>query len=196
MSLFPPPAPPPTDELSGGAIVGLVFAGIGALVISFGACYLVKDSGACDFDCCDSGSRETARDRAAAKLCPGLVSTMDALYPEQVGKLSLAFDEQAKKGAGREPGKIYDSMYLLNALHANLYGDGASEFGRRPNVSWTVERSALFFRRADIKGQGAIDFEDYKALFLRCRLEGEVAVATFTEDELRAEGSMFKMGLE
>lgn len=76
---------------------------------------------------------------------------------------------------------------LLRALHRNLYGDGSSQFGRRPNISWTQERGALFFRRADCKDQGALDFDDYCAIFVRCRLEGEVATATFTDEEFEGE---------
>ena len=179
--------------MSTGAIVGLAFAGVGAAVIAFGACYIVRD--VCE-DWNSKQSRQRALNREATYLCPGEVTSVETLTPQQIMVLRNTFDERANDSfelSGKEAGKLYEGAALLRVLHRNLYGDGSSQFGRRPNISWTQERSALFFCRADRKRQNALDFDDYCALFVRCRLEGEVAAATFTAEEL--EGQRKNMSL-
>jgi len=97
-------------------IVGLVFAGIGATVIAFGTCFLMQ---ATCTDCDSEQSRRQALNHEATYLCPGVVSSIEELTPDQVAILHKAFDEPANDSfelRGGRQGERAKLWVTLNSL--------------------------------------------------------------------------------
>ena len=180
---LPPAAPPPSApaELSTGAIVGLVFAGLGAAVISFGMIYLAKD--ACyGLICgmCESADGDDHKWWAAN----GSVLTVDSLSSEQQKRLLKLFADRATTGGrlgdaciclAREERHLTSAYLLFAALKVPLAEFDGQRF-RGEIFDLAARDHESLFSIADRRRCGRVNFSDFCAIFVRLKVEGVKAV--------------------